>query len=513
MTTRIHRGYEPRMVTKSYGLVPKERSVYRLSGLSGTTVYGVHNNNLANLRRGLMERVYFVEREGTLARPPAPAEGVFETRLLGFKEQLQKWIEMAVPCTYDEFVKLYAGDRRQKIYQAACESLSVKEVEAPDAWMTTFVKAEKINLSKKDDPAPRVIQPRTPRYNVEVGRYLKRLEKSVYRWIAKVYGEVTVLKGYNAHETGQLLREKWDRYKQPVAVGLDASRFDQHVSVQALRWEHSVYAKCFYPGERAKLLRLLEWQITNRGIARASDGHIRYRVEGCRMSGDMNTALGNCLLMSAMVWAYLQEKGVAASLANNGDDCVVIMEKADLARFMDGLSDWFREMGFTMKIETPVYVFERIEFCQTHPLWTPQGWIMCRDGLVAMSKDCHSVLPLGQGKVALGWCTAIGECGLALAGGVPIFQEFYLAMMRGGGGHRIGRHPALESGFAIMSAGMQRKVQPIDDGTRVSFWEAFGILPSLQVELEERLRQVELNPLSILRRENTLDLSFLICDP
>jgi len=460
-----------------------------------------------------MERVYHVETRDGLAAPPRPAPGVFAERLSGFKEAFSKHIELAAPCSLDDFVGMYAGDRRQKVYAEAVESLSQRPVEPRDAWLTTFVKAEKINLSKKGDPAPRVIQPRTPRYNAVVGTYLKRLEKSVYRWIAQVFGEVTVLKGYNAADSGRLMREKWDRYSRPVAVGLDASRFDQHVSLDALEWEHGVYLDCFYPSERRELARLLKWQVRNRGVARATDGHIRYEVEGCRMSGDMNTALGNCLLMSAMVYSYLRERGITASLANNGDDCVVIMEAKDLPRFTTGLTQWFLEMGFTMKVEEPVRVFEKIEFCQTHPLWTPSGWVMCRDGLVAMAKDCHSVLPLEQRTMALGYATAVGECGLAMAGGVPVFQEFYLALLRMGRGVRIGKHPALESGFARLSAGMARKVADVDDNTRVSFWEAFGILPSLQVQLEEALRKADGNLLDVLRRETGVDYSFLCAIP
>nr|QKI28846.1 hypothetical protein 2 [Ginkgo biloba tombusvirus] len=497
------------MTIKEYGTPGKQRAVYRLSGVSGPIVYGVHNNNLTNLRRGLMERVFHVEVQNGLAPPPRPAPGVFDSRLSEFKKLLLRQMDLAAPCTLDQFVQMYAGDRRQAVYQQAVDSLNLEPVTQQDARLTTFVKAEKINLTKKSDPAPRVIQPRTPRYNAVVGTYLKRLEKSIYKGIAQVYGEPTVLKGYNAADSGRLLRAKWDRFHKPVAVGLDASRFDQHVSADALRWEHGVYLLCFYPSVRKELAKLLSWQVHNRGIARATDGHIKYDVEGCRMSGDMNTALGNCLLMCAMIFAYLAERGITASLANNGDDCVVIMEQRDLARFRSGLEEWFREMGFTMKVEEAVTQFERIEFCQTRPLWTPTGWVMCRDGLTAMAKDSHSVLPLSQGTMALGWCTAIGECGMALAGGVPIFQEFYSAMLRAGRGVHIGKHPGLESGFARLSAGMRRKYAPVHDGTRVSFWEAFGILPSEQERLEEMLRQTQSNPLEVLRRETTFDASFL----
>lgn len=485
------------MVVTHTGAVPKTRSVYRLSGVAPPVEYGVHNNNLSNLVRGLQERVFFVEEQGQLVPPPRPAPGVFAARMKEFKDRLLGKMEMAAPCSLDEFVKMYAGDRRQKVYAQAVESLRFRPVEMKDACLTTFVKAEKINFTAKSDPAPRVIQPRTPRYNAMVGCYLKRLEKAIYRGIAEVYGDTTVLKGQNAEGTAALLRSKWESFQDPVAVGLDASRFDQHVSKDALKWEHSVYEKCFYPQYRGELRQLLKWQLLNKGFARATDGFVKYQVEGCRMSGDMNTALGNCLIMCGLVHAYCEQVGVRVKLANNGDDCVVFMERRDLVRFSGGLKAWFREMGFTMKVEEPVRVFERIEFCQTNPVCVDGTWRMCRNFYTAMAKDSTSVLPLerGGGK----WAHSIGVCGMALAGGVPVFQEFYNALIRAGSGAGFGKHPALEGGFAIMSNGMHAEYTAISDSTRVSFWEAYGILPTEQLILEERLRAWIGNPNEVLR--------------
>jgi hypothetical protein len=51
-------------------------------------------------------------------------------------------------------------------------------------------------------------------------------------------------------------------------------------------------------------------------------------------------------------------------LANNGDDCVIIIEKRHLKK-LDDLPSWFLTMGFRMEVEKPVYEFEQIEFCQT----------------------------------------------------------------------------------------------------------------------------------------------------
>lgn len=509
--TKVVRGDHPSMEELPLGAPAKQRAMYRYSGLGGPLVFGVHNNTKLNLRRGLLERVYFVEKEGKLVAPPVPAsqEG-FSGTLSSFKRRLLPYLPMATRVTPEQFVGRYTG-RRATIYAAAVESLARKGVCRKDSYLSTFVKAEKLNLSSKPDPAPRVIQPRHPRYNVEVGRYLAHVEHNVYRAIAEVWGGPTVMKGYNAFGTGRELRAMWDEFAEPVAVGLDASRFDQHVSVEALRWEHSIYLACYAGRDRTELNNLLQWQLRNTGFARASDGGYKYKVNGCRMSGDMNTAMGNCLLMSAMVWAYCQEKRIKARLANNGDDCVVVMDRRHLASFQRDVREWFLRMGFTMKVEAPAYEFEQIEFCQTRPVWTPDGWLMCRDPRVCCSKDVVSVLPLHQGNGAYGLLTAVGQCGLSLAGGVPVLQSFYSAMVVAGRGVQYGHHCQFENGFQRLARGMHLGVREIHPRTRYSFWLAFGIIPEVQMAVEQELEGWTFTPL-VLPRASDSDTS-AICSP
>lgn len=494
------------------GTTPKRRTSYQVLGVAQPTVFGVHNNNLANLRRGLVERVFAVEGPQGLQPPPEALVGAYKDAfMVEFKRLVCHFVGYQSPASYGEFLACYKGDRRLAVYTAAVESLRIDSVKRLDAYLTTFVKCEKINFSDKPDPAPRVIQPRTPRYNVEVGRFLKRLEKKVFRAIAKIFGGPTVMKGYNAHETAGHMREMWDQFTDPVAVGLDASRFDQHTGAAALAWEHSVYEGCYSGGDRARLHDLLKWQVKNEGCGRAVDGHIKYKVDGCRMSGDMNTSLGNCLIMCGLVWKLAQQLGVKLRLANNGDDCVVFMERKNLRRFSAAVKPFFLDHGYTMKVEPPVYEFEQIEFCQTKPVYTEEGWLMCRNAMVAMAKDAVSVLPLEQGNTRFGWCTAIGECGMSLTGGVPIFQEFYSALLRAGRGIHMGHHPALESGFARLASGMHRRRSAVSTATRVSFWKAFGLLPSQQLEFEEMLAGWEFDAQTVHRRDSPIpDRSFVL---
>lgn len=465
-----------------------------MSSLSPALAFGVHDNNTKNFVRGVSERVFAVESQGELVPPPRPNPGHFEEVMGHFRRQYGHGVVVTTPWSHDEFVATYEG-RRATIYQAAVESLRTEPVNRRDAFSSSFLKAEKIGFYLKGDPAPRLIHPRDPRYNVEVGVFLKKIEHDVYRNVDRVWGGPTILKGYNARQVGGIMHDKWSSFKKPVAIGLDASRFDQHVSVDALRFEHSVYLQHFAGIDRNRLRMLLGWQLRTPCFGRASDGRVKYTVEGMRFSGDMNTGMGNCLLMSGMVWSWAKHCGVDVKLANNGDDCTVILEQTDMARFLEGMCDWFRGLGFTMKVEQPVYDMERIEFCQTHPIWTPEGWVMVRGSgseghRHTMAKDCISIKPLDNRKVYDKWRMAVSQAGLALTGGVPVYQEFYTALGRGAKGEALKNDLTLETGFMRLARGMDRRYQQVHPRTRYSFWLAFGSTPDQQEAVESHLRTV-----------------------
>lgn len=466
--------------------LPKTRLHPVFPGLCGASRFGIHNNNLGNGCRALVERVFLREVGGEL-RPPPPCVADVESTLKGFRAGVLAHLGVHRRRTVQQFVDSYNG-RRQGVYARAALSLETTPVHRGDFRIdNAFVKAEKINFTSKGDPAPRVIQPRNPRYNVEVGRYLKFLEHPVYEAIGEVMGSPTVMKGYNAAQTAGVLRSKWDRFSKPVAIGLDASRFDQHVRPTMLEWEHSVYIACFRGAEAEHLAWLLKGQVNNVCTLRACDGVIKYRVHGSRMSGDMNTALGNCLIMCALLWRLRTELGFHIEFVNNGDDCVAIMEEGHTSAFRKRVSAFFLDYGFTMKVEEPAFQFEQIEFCQAHPVFCDGTWLMVRNVHTILSKDGVCVVKdYATGAMARAWLGAVGECGLAMYGGVPVLQEFYLAFQRHG---TVDREVAVvaETGMAHLARGMHREVAVVGDEARVSFWRAFDVSPTQQRELEEHL--------------------------
>ncbi len=491
MDTKIRRGSHPQMVEVSRGNPGKLRRVFRIAGMGVPVEFGVHNNSLVNLRRGLLERVFYVENsKKELVPAPKPLEGAFSS-LSTIRRKLGYLLGPHSKVSYSEFLGFYHG-RRHTIYSNAISSLTERCVERKDAHLTTFVKAEKINLTSKGDPAPRVIQPRNVRYNVEVGRYLRKFEHHLYRAVDSMWGGPTIMKGYTVEEIGDIVNNHWQKFSRPCAIGFDMKRFDQHVSVEALKWEHSVYLDAF--GHDSELARLLSWQLRNRGWARAGDGTIKYSVDGCRMSGDMNTAMGNCLLACAIVKALVDELGIKASLLNNGDDCVLICDAECGGLVEKTITSHWLKFGFQCIAEPTVYEIEHIEFCQMRPVQTPSGYVMVRNPHISLSKDCYSITPWNTPQSAMKWAKAVGECGIALCGGIPVLQHFYECLSRNAGNvkGKVDKDLAFSSGFAALAKMGGRKTGEIAEITRFSFYRAFDISPDVQTSLESHYAAHEL---------------------
>lgn len=439
-------------------------------------VFGLHSADVSTLARAICTRVLTYKGEPVLQ----PLPGAWE--LPKFFAALKKRAVVVTPYTYDEFLGCYDG-RRRHVYEKAVESLLTKPVSHEDSKVRPFVKAEKINLTAKPDPDPRVISPRNPRYGAALGVYIKKLEPIILDKVNRVFGSRTVFKGMNAVVQAQTLRGKWEKFRNPVALGLDASRFDQHVSINALMFEQRCY-NLFLRDKNASAL--LRHQISNRATGFCEDGRVKYSVEGSRCSGDMNTGLGNCLIMCAMVYEFLALHAIKAELLNNGDDCVLILEQEDLHK-LNGLEAFFFEKGFRVVFEEPVREFEKIEFCQTHPVWANGRWIMARDPRVCLAKDVATIKTFTSKK---SWNTlrnSVAHCGAALGEGMPVFQSFYQCLGRGAGNRVDGDSSLKESGFGRLAAGLSwglDRVARITEDARVSFWVAFGIHPDLQVAIE-----------------------------
>lgn len=448
----------------------------------------VNDSDLSTMACALLERMYYCKVGNHFLPPPIPRTSIIFATLKPFRDRICKVLGRHSKRVSTEQFVLMCPPRKRPIYQKAEEDFHLYGVSKKHAHSVMFVKMEKVNPTK----APRCIQPRSPIYNLALGVYLKPIEHKVYKKIQVLFSSdvPVVFKGLNVGGMGAAMRCKWESFRKPVAIGLDATKFDMHVSVGMLKWEHSVYNHMF--GNDSELAKLLGWQLNNVGRGFAHNGTLSYKVTGRRFSGDMNTALGNCLIMCAMIYCWAKTKGVKIQLANNGDDAVVFMEHEDMPLFSAGLHDWFLTLGFRMVVEKPVHTFEEIEFCQMHPVYDGSSYRMVRNFSSSREKDSICLLRLTKETDYYKWLGAVGECGLALTSGIPVLQSFYGSYCRKGIRSRMNDAVSMQSGMLFMSRGMEAKWEAVKEESRYSFFLAFGITPDEQRALEIYYDELEL---------------------
>lgn len=465
-----------------------QRWAFALSAPRPANGFSVHNNSVNNLVRGINERVFYTDNKGTL--PQRPKLNGFEELSIFDGDFMATYLR---PWTLEEFVESYTG-RQYNRYKRAADSLAAKPLSRDDATVATFIKCEKINFLAKEDPAPRIIQPRDPRFNAAIGVFIKPLEKLIYKNLGKLYKYPCVAKGFDVFQTGDIIASKWRMFQNPCAISLDASRFDQHVSVAALEWTHATYLRFNDDHEFKKMLNMM---LRNKGRGLCADGRVNYEVNGCRMSGDMDTALGNCLLMVAMTYSYCKKFGIAHEVMDNGDDIVVIMESTNEELFRNNVKQFYSDLGFTMKVEPTIYVLEELEFCQMHPVYDGSQWRMVRNP-ICLAKDL--VCTTGQTQVDA-WLEAIGLGGISLASGLPVYQSFYVMLAKFGKKRKKSRiekwHLYASSGFARLAGMTKRDPAFITTEARISFEKAFGLNFSRQAALENLYSQLTKGPLGI----------------
>lgn len=496
-------GCQGKLCVHKNGFPHKSRVFTIVPGFSPNHNLGVYNNCVDTVERAFIER-YFLCKVGDEFEPALrSSDSQYQTKWLRrFRKSCLSYMPHLPRLTLRQALDLFPAQKR-RVYEKALESFSSKgDVTQKDALLASFVKFEKQDVSK----APRVINPRSPRFNLKLATFLKHYEHHMFVAINRAFGArtaATVIKGFDADRSGEIMFNKWSQFSHPVAVGLDAAKFDMHVSKSALRYEHSFYNEYWRNDELRNLLRMQE---VNKGTARVADGEVKFSMQGTRSSGDLNTSLGNCIIMCGLVFSYAKERGIRIELANNGDDCVVFCEAEDLDRLMEGLDAWFAAKGFRMTVEDPVYVLEEVEFCQTHPVCVAGGWRMVRNPMTCLKKDVMCLRPMQNEGTFRKWLYAVGSGGELLNSGVPILSQFYSTLKKEGVFSEKFRD--LVSPYRFGCSG-GRMVHGVDDETRASFFAAFRILPAEQEAAERFLRWCSIEGWSSVPIErDDLELSF-----
>lgn len=399
-----------------------------------------------------------------------------EARAIAYS--LPKTMEMTHTALADRY-----GGRKKRRYINAAESLKQNPLHMErDSLVNAFVKSEKFHPDLKVDPAPRMIQARNTRFNLEIGIYLRPIEHHIYRLHDKS-GLDCIGKGKNLLQRAQLLERKMSRFNKPLVYSLDCSRFDQHVSLEQLKIEQMVYLKS---NPSPYFSMLLDQQLFNKGFTQHG---IRYKTRGKRMSGDMQTALGNCLLMIIMTRAACAEMDVTDyELLDDGDDCLLICEVEEEYK-LGGLLPAFHEYGHELKLENRATALEDVIWCKTKPVWTPSGYRFVADWIKTLSSSACGTRYWGDPFAVFNMAFSVGQCLLALYGGIPIIQAFALRLCSVG--ERLNEdifqsdiYYKVRAENTNIGSLVAVDVHPL---TRESFARAWGVGVEEQLAIESRL--------------------------
>lgn len=462
------------------GCEPGKRRMYRVyvPGVEGVWAPAVHSSCLHNEYAALALRTLGDTPDDPPYAVPLVDEQFRVLRNLVRRLNVVSWSRAAVAASY----KGALGRR----YAKALVDLENDGLSDVDARLSGFLKGEKFNPMAKVSK-PRLINPRSPVFNLELATYLKPLEHALWRkWKVGVGCRRTRVsgKGLNGLQRAALIREKMDSVGDCVVFEVDGKAFESHVTDKQLAREHGVY-KAAYPGDEV-LVWMLEKQLKLSG---RTQGGIKYTRPGGRASGDYNTGLGNTLLMGVFVICALQSLAPAGpwTVLADGDNCLIFLHSSlrhCVGRFGDAMS---AVCAHEMTVEKPVTVLEEVCFGQSKPCFTERGLIMVRDPFKALSGAFCGYRHFHDPHFAPRLVRGIAMAELSLARGVPVLGayfaeaeyltrkykslknvEFFLE------GHLLGLPP--DPGIVKVSL-----------DARVSFERAWGISPEEQLSLERLL--------------------------
>lgn len=423
-----------------------------------------------------------------------------------------------VPTWTLEAVVASAKAIKKRRYQTALETLAVRPLSRKDAKIKGFTKREKIDPLAKVNPDPRMIMYRSPRFTLSFLTYVHPLEQMLFNQrgdgVDSPYG-LLFAKFSDGDKRAREIVNKYNFIHQRnggcVVFNLDVSRYDMHLSREVQRatdmrlFDEKLYCKRRDYGFIRNVIWFFIDQLATKNGLRASG------MFG-RKSGEGNTSLGNSFAMLMALVAFMvtivQAKWDQWTDFDDGDDCLLFIAPQLERLITDHIRAFFAELGLDLKLENRTTMIEKILFCQCQPVQVrPDEWRMIRNPFRVMSRGTTVLYGGADPKIRLSHCYSVGKCELALNNGVPVLQEYALALVRNGnGGRMLARADAeYEHRYVKLSESFERPVVWV---ARDSFYRAFDIDPEEQLQLEAQLIAWKFDPETLPTGDVSYDAGF-----
>ena len=201
---------------------PISRKFYRTVFGFEDRVISPFNSTLDVLEQAVVERAKLVKGpDGVFTTPPRPKPGYTFKRFLG---AYGAWAKPSNRMSTSEFIASRPSCKR-RLYTNAYKQSRQEWLDIQKRSTTKFfIKVEKTEQQHTNyftgvttkKPVPRLINPRDPRYNIELGRYTCKVEHEIYDNIGKMFGRPAIAKGMNYWERAEVIRGHWDQFDDPV---------------------------------------------------------------------------------------------------------------------------------------------------------------------------------------------------------------------------------------------------------------------------------------------------------
>nr|WRQ65481.1 RNA-dependent RNA polymerase [Tolivirales sp.] len=385
--------------------------------------------------------------------------------------------ETLQPYSRAEVIACYSGLWRTK-YQRAYNDYKDYGLQNKHSYLSLFCKDD-LEMGSPSK-APRAIQFRHPIFMLEQARFTKPVEKWFYNqrdeWNTRIVGKS------DPFTIAREIKNKAQCFQDPVFLLLDASKFDSCVDVKWLKYCTEIY-RCLFGKRWSRKINYL-WSKTyvNRGFTRKG---VQFKTWGTRMSGDMDTGLGNSIIMWTMLKGFLRHAGVKGSILVNGDDSVVVIERRNLNKCKD--MSYFTRNGFNMKFEIAMDESE-VEFCQARILDTDYGPTMARRPDRVMGRTSYRTKRV---KASDTWAfiNTLGKCERAASWGVPIASALATKMIQAANTTRVvALSPWLMEHYVNMQRWWKNGEPTISLQVRNDFESIWGISVAEQLKIEQSIK-------------------------
>lgn len=461
----------------------------------------MHTSCACTERAALVKRV-FVDQPAMSSRAEASASKYTNWISKQFGRRNVKSLSLA------EAVKSFGPSRRAR-YQRAYDNIQARGVNSKDSRIDFFVKADKCTDTSGEVKKPRAIQGRKPEFNLALARYIKPFEKVAksYKGMKRGVPKTRVFaKGMTNNERAKIIVEKISHFQKPKVLSLDASSFDSCVSTLWLKLVDKIYLATFQ-GD-IELAELLKMRHKNSG--RTPSG-IKYTIKGNRMSGDMDTGIGNSFVTYILVHAAMNLLGVKKwDCYCDGDDLLIFLEaeSTSLKEFVDiGLELGFNYTGEEIYVTNENYY--DIEFCRSKPVWTPEGYTMCRIPSRAVQNfGVNHKFASWPMHAYLKFLKGCALCEMHVSYNLPVVGRLADLVYKSLS-HKTAKFDVddtYKSGLRLDIDKLSYRTWKVDERTRLEVELAWGMSIDEQYQLEDRFHEYVTG---LFKRERTLKVSYI----